>query len=341
MSRVALITDTHFGIYQNNSMVRDHQMQFFDDVFYPELEKRGIKSIIHLGDLVDYRTTIDYFTLGLIKDHFFRQGYEYHVIIGNHDCYFKNTIGVNAPQILFSHYIGAFINIIDRPFYHEGMLLMPWIARAQREEFIKRIESSNDPWLLGHLELKGYKMSNSRVAEQGYTETQLRLSKFKRVLSGHFHHKSDDGHVCYLGSPYQMKWDDYGDARGFHVFDTVTGDLEFIENPSRLFQKITYNNGFEETCKGAFVKVIIESKQSEVAFEKDLAALENDNMKVAVLDAESILQDADLDEMLVESKGTLGIITEYVESLDIEDKQRKHLNKLVTSLYSEATQTRL
>ena len=38
------------------------------------------------------------------------------------------------------------------------------------------------------------------------------------------------GNVTYLGNPYQLYWNDEGDTRGFHIFDTETLETEFIEN---------------------------------------------------------------------------------------------------------------
>ena len=35
------------------------------------------------------------------------------------------------------------------------------------------------------------------------------FKRFEKVMSGHFHKKSDDGHIYYLGTQYEMTWSDY------------------------------------------------------------------------------------------------------------------------------------
>ena len=65
----------------------------------------------------------------------------------------------------------------------------------------------------------------------------LCLQKFDTVFSGHFHHKSDDGHIYYLGSPYEFYWNDCDDRKGFHIFDTETRSLERIINPRTIHKK--------------------------------------------------------------------------------------------------------
>ena len=39
-----------------------------------------------------------------------------------------------------------------------------------------------------------------------------------------------------------MTWSDYDDPKGFHVFDTATRELEFIENKERIFHRINYDD---------------------------------------------------------------------------------------------------
>ena len=60
-------------------------------------------------------------------------------------------------------------------------------------------------------------------------------SKFTKVFSGHYHTRSDDGRIYYLGNPYEMFWNDVGDRRGFTIFDTETLEHVPVDNPYRLF----------------------------------------------------------------------------------------------------------
>ena len=68
------------------------------------------------------------------------------------------------------------------------------------------------------------------------------FSKFDTVMSGHFHKKSDDGQIFYLGSQYELTWSDYNDPKHFHIWDTDTGELTPIRNPLTIHDKLYYND---------------------------------------------------------------------------------------------------
>ena len=68
----------------------------------------------------------------------------------------------------------------------------------------------------------------------------IEFKRFEKVISGHFHKKSDDGHIYYLGTQYEIMWSDYN--KDFHIFDTETRELERIENPLKIFKKFMYDD---------------------------------------------------------------------------------------------------
>ena len=67
----------------------------------------------------------------------------------------------------------------------------------------------------------------------------LHFNKFEKVFSGHYHCRSDQETVHYLGNPYEMFWNDVNDTeRGFHIFDTETLEHTPINNPYRFIISI-------------------------------------------------------------------------------------------------------
>ena len=99
------------------------------------------------------------------------------------------------------------------------------------------------------------------------------FDKFKRVFSGHYHTRSDDGQIFYLGNPYEMFWNDVNDTRGFHIFDTETLEHTPVNNPFKLFYNIYYEDTphqmFDTTdYENKIVKVIVKKKSSPKNFEK-------------------------------------------------------------------------
>ena len=99
-NKVAIINDTHFGARNDSQAFTNYFRKFFEDIFFPTLEERGIRTIIHLGDVVDRRKFINWKTVYQMREMFFDQCYgryiNLHLIIGNHDTYFRNTNLVNS-----------------------------------------------------------------------------------------------------------------------------------------------------------------------------------------------------------------------------------------------------
>ena len=50
--KVAIITDTHYGARKGSKHLHDYFEKFYDDVFFPTLEKEGITTVIHMGCLL-------------------------------------------------------------------------------------------------------------------------------------------------------------------------------------------------------------------------------------------------------------------------------------------------
>jgi hypothetical protein len=93
------------------------------------------------------------------------------------------------------------------------------------------------------------------------------FKNFGTVFSGHFHKKSKRNNITYLGNSYQLYWNDVDELRGFHIFDLETGELEFIENPNKMFHKIYYNEAKQQLFnpnkfKDSYIKIIVENKST-------------------------------------------------------------------------------
>ena len=124
-----------------------------------------------------------------------------------------------------------------------GILMMPWICEENYGECMKAIKNTQCQILMGHLEVSGFEQ---HIGSWSYEGVEAKIfNKFDMAMSGHFHHKSDDGTVFYLGNPYEITWSDYKDPRGFHIFDTETRELEHIQNPYRMFRKFYYDDSNE------------------------------------------------------------------------------------------------
>ena len=264
--KVGIITDQHFGSHKGSQVYLDYYSEFYDNVFFPWLKKNNITTLLDLGDTFDNRKSIDFVTLQWARryyDTLRAMDITVHTIVGNHTAYYKNTNDLNTLYMLLSEYdnVYCYQDALDLDIGGTSILFVPWICPDNYDKSLQTIQRSTSKVAMGHLELRGYLARPGFVYEHGMDASTF--ANFDLVFSGHFHHKSTKGNVTYLGNPYQIYWNDYGDPRGFHSFDTDTFELEFIKNPYEIFSKIYWSDDTEiepKNYKGQYVKVIVEQK---------------------------------------------------------------------------------
>ena len=350
--KIALITDTHFGARNDSEVFNNYFFKFYDNVFFPYLKEHNIKHCIHLGDITDRRKFINFKTLDKFRHDFVyklgRYDVDTHVIIGNHDTYYKNTNEINSMNTLFTSFDGKYEPYIytkatEVDFDGCKMLFLPWICDDNRDETMQMIKDTDAQIVMGHLEVKGFTMYKGFTNFDHGLDRQT-FDKIDCVYTGHFHHKSTQGNITYLGNPYQITWSDYGDKRGFHIFDTETREIEFIENPYSIFAKLNYDDrekNYEDfdvsEYKDKHVKVVVLNKINNVQFDKLIDKL----YAVGVAELTIIEDFTDFDATFVDDKNlklddTLSLLHTYVDEVDTTaDKTR--IKDDMKRLYVEAS----
>ena len=159
--RVAVITDTHYGARKGSKHLHDYFEKFYKDVFFPTLEKEKITTVIHMGDIFDSRKSIDLQSLEWSKRVIFEplKKYKVHAIIGNHDCYYKNTNIVNSPELLLRNYPN--IDVYSEPTEIKvgkiKIVMLPWINSENFDASKELMNKSKARIAMGHLELNGFR----------------------------------------------------------------------------------------------------------------------------------------------------------------------------------------
>lgn len=342
--KIAIITDTHYGGRRCSKTFHDYFQKFYDDVFFPTLKEREISVCIHMGDAFDNRKSIDFWALNWAKknvyDKFKELGVQVYQLVGNHDCYYKNTNEVNSINSLLDYYNNIIPIASPGEYNIHGFkaFMVPWICAENLEETKSKISKTKAKVSFGHLELNGFHTYPGHVQQHGMDKSMF--DKFQYVFSGHYHTKSSDGHIFYLGNPYQLYWNDVNDRRGFHIFDTSSYELEFIENPYTMFEKIYY----EDTNPSLFnvepyvdkiLKVIVRKKTDQVLFEKFIDKL----VKAGTVDLKIVeniqIYDEDVDFDSEKIEDTMTLLDKYVDDSDFSlDKER--IKKLLKEVYMEA-----
>ena len=343
--KVAIITDQHFGARKSSRVFHDFFNKFYKNVFFPTLKKRGIDTVLDLGDTYDNRRTLDLWAANWSKTEYFdklrEMGITVHALVGNHTAYFKDTNDVNTLTGIVGEYDN--ISIYDRATEVEigglPILFLPWINQQNKEESYAAIENSKSKVAMGHLELNGFEAHRGYIMDHG--DSTAPYKKFDKVFSGHYHRKSQRNNIWYLGNPYQIYWNDYRDPRGFHIFDTETLELEFIKNPYEIYQKIYYDERnmqlgmfkYHEYAQ-TFIKIIVEKKTDTQKFERFISNLYAAGVhEIKVIEDPSFEQDIN-EEIDIEREDTLTILEKYVDDMEHSDKDA--LKNILKSLYVEA-----
>lgn len=337
--KILLITDQHFGVRNDNQSFINHYKKFYSEIVIPFIKVSKIDTVIALGDTFDKRRSINFMSLNEAKEMWFNpleeMGVTMHMLTGNHDIYYKNTLRINAPRELLGEY--GNIRVYDTPTDVNiggcDILLLPWICDDNRDGSLEKIKNSPANVCMGHLELNGFEAHPGHVMESGMDKNVF--SKFDKVFSGHYHMKSSKGNINYLGNPYQLYWNDYGCKRGFHVFDTETLKTTFYRNPFDMFHKLYYNNGLDipKGLEGSYVKLIVEEKGDYAKFDWTVAQLQDSG--IADL---KIIEDLSVElgeSEVLETEDTMTLLDKYIDDIDLK-VDPSSVKNIMRSLYIEA-----
>ena len=341
--KIGIISDTHYGCKKGSKHLHDYFELFYKNVFFPALEEHKVEAVIHMGDAFDSRKSIDYQSLEWAKRVVFDplKKYEVHMIVGNHDTYFKNTNSVNSPELLLQTYsnVKVYKEATEVNIGGLKILFLPWINQENEEKTFKLIEKTSSKVAMGHLECQGFRVNRQLVMEHGL-ESQL-FEKFERVFSGHYHTRSSNGIIFYLGNPYEMYWTDVNDTRGFHIFDTETLEHTPINNPYKLFYNIYYEDTpyqlFDPTeYQNKIVKVIVRKKSKPKDFEKFIDKIYSVGVQELKIIENFEIQESE-DFQIDEDENTLSVLHRYID--DSEFNCDKNIIKtIIQDLYQQASQ---
>ena len=191
---------------------------------------------------------------------------------------------------------------------------------------------------MGHLELNGFQATPGHMMEHGM-EWDI-FNKFKKTYSGHYHCRSNQDNIYYLGNPYEMFWNDVDDEnRGFHLFDTETLEHTPVNNPYRLHNIIYYNDQDYQLfdareLENKIVKVVVRRKSDQIKFEKFIDKLYSVNV-AELKDSRKFWVSSSRDFEAFESEDTLSILNRYVQEAEI-DLDKSRIQKIYKTLTKKA-----
>ena len=342
--KIGLITDTHYNFRKANKPFHEYFAKFYDEIFFPTLKKNKIKTVIHLGDAFDSRKGVDYWALDWAKENVYDKfqdlGITVYNIVGNHDAYYKNSNEINSIDTLLQQYYNVVRVSKPTEYIIEGMktVLLPWICTDNEKETFELLEETEAKVVFGHLELNGFTVYPGQYQQEGLDKKVFQ--KFDRVYSGHYHTRSDDGKIFYLGNPYQMFWNDVNDKRGFHIFDTDDYKLDYYQNPHTMFERVYYENNNPKDFDASYltdkmVKIVVRQRDDYKMFDKFVDSIVKVNpLELKIIENVDVYdEDVNCDEIPTED--TLSILDKYVEESEFE-LDKNTIKKLLREFYKEA-----
>jgi len=352
MTKVLIITDTHWGVRNDSPVFLDYFKRSVDEFLIPFIKENNIRHVIHAGDLVDRRKYINVLTHSRLRTDFLEpmnELCEMHIIAGNHDEYYKDTYRVNALDEFVS---GRYKNVktYSKPTTIEidgcEFFLLPWITKEYEKECYDAIEATQAQIAIAHLELDGFEMQKGMLSDHGWNHKVFR--RFDSVFTGHYHHRSNRDNIHYIGAFCEHIWSDYNDPRGFVVFDTESRDTVFHRNPFRVFHMVAYddvknpdivekiNATDYSKFKDCYVKIVCVNKTNPYAFDvlmdKLYAAQAAD---ISIVEDVNSFIDNNVDETVDEAQDTITILDNYITglTLPVESDRMKHYMR---EIYTEA-----
>lgn len=334
--KIVLIGDVHIDNGNGSKIHQNVFNNFCSKVLFPTLKERNIYVVLQTGDLFHSRKSVSTDGLDNAKKNLFNvleeNDIEFHTILGNHDILLRHSLEINTPELVLSEYEN--IKIYKKPttvnFGGISVDIIPWICDENEVEVLDFIIKSKSDYCFAHLELSGFKMSKSHVAEHGMDFNLFK--RYKEVWSGHYHTQSKKGNIHYLGNPTQDTWEAVDEVKGIHIFDTETLEMEFVPNPYNLYERVEYDEDKEPVlvdAKDKYIKVIVKKQTDDKKYDSYLDYIsKQEPLDIKVVDntiiSETIHSDITIEQVESNSFDAVVFLTEHTmnNNSDLTDYQK-------------------
>lgn len=345
MSKYALISDIHFGVYAFDIRWMDMQINYFSTFFKDTLIKNDVKKVYILGDLLDNRKTLSIILESRLRDLFKEtlKDFDFVHVLGNHDVRYKDTNEVHSLGFLedLPNY-----SVVSESTLENDIALVPWIHnKTTIEQELSSIDTSKSDYCFGHFELNGFKLNKNKTVDFGHQEqVSLKDYNFKIVFTGHYHtrsHSTKLGFIIqYCGSPFAFTRIDVGDEKGFILLDSESGDYNFVDSEGIFrFIKFDYeeDNLDLEYVKSIFNNAFVDIHVTNASlisekwdlFRKDIAEFGMINLSIIP----KIEGAVDIKEELIAKSETMDVaIPMYTDALDMGDSQKDKILMLLNEI---------
>lgn len=258
--KIVLFSDLHIFAHLNRTQFEDIAINFLLHLL-KYCKQNNIHKIFFLGDFfhIKNKLYVPPFIKSLdILRSFRDQGIEITFLIGNHDAPQMNSTD-HSVMYAFQDF-GKVVPLYD--WEDIGDVRLHFLSYTNE---LPKFELGNKKNILfGHLDIENFLMESGAICNEGFS--QQSFQDFDYVFSGHFHKHQIKNNIIYIGSPYQTRYSERHDDKGFIVLDTDDLSWKFnIYNKAPKFKEINFNNEFNSDENG---NIVLTSEQ-----EKDISKL--------------------------------------------------------------------
>lgn len=339
MAKLLIFSDVHVHAHKKSTERLHDCLKVVDWVFTTAAE-RNIKNIIFAGDLYQDRQKIDVMTYALTFDMFQRHCKGQHkvwLLLGNHDLWYYDKWDISSVSPL-SALPG--VTLISKnctlEIADQQIDFMPYLHNPI--ELLQKFTERDGRLLFGHLALHGAKLNtlyntySDSIVEHDSEMMKVDTSCFvgwRHVFLGHYHNEQRIDNVEYVGSPLQLNFGEAFQHKHLIVYDTETGDREYIRNkfspqhfiiPYEDIDKYELENNFLQVhvknCGAtSMVDIRREIEAAKPRFLEIIPVIEKSEAHV-IEDAKSILEKED------------DMLENYVKEVDAKDLDKARLIKV-------------
>lgn len=312
--------DLHLGINEQDEHFLSYQKKCLEWII-EQVNRDDINKVNLLGDVFDNRKALSHKSIELAQWFISQIKHKLNVlVIGNHDTHYKNNNQPNSLSLLFPEHL-----IAEDVVKFQKTIFVSWVNETNKDLIVENIKNSEADYLFGHFDFSGFKMIKGINSKTDSIDKEL-VSKFKYVLTGHYHNYSEKGNIVYIGSPYEMNFGDEGEDKFVVVLDEDKGELEFIKNPYQYHHKIYFNSDEDLLTEDKInelsvhkIKLFINCEQT-IKMNKVISTMQEKIKNLDITD-NHMVQLTNGVEIEIKNESILEIWNQYLESEDIEDKE--------------------
>jgi hypothetical protein len=137
---------------------------------------------------------------------------------------------------------------------------------------------------------------------------------------------------------------DLNEQKGFHVLDTTTSELEFIDNPRQLFRQYIYDDSGPNKdklldteypeAKNCFVRIFVKTKKHQSVLEQTMEKVYNAGA-YGVTVVEDFQEEYKEDVGVDLSQDTFSLINNEIDELELSQDKNK-LKSFIKDIFLES-----